>query len=188
MNPQTTSENELYDIDQIKAQARRSIEEGAVTENYPLDLKEACRLLNGALATEIVCVLRYRHHQIVAKGINFLDISKEFAEHAESEEEHMLMLAERINQLGGDPDFNPATIMERTVSEYGVANGDDLFEMIKDDLVAERVVIDVYRKLIQWFGIQDPTTRRLLEKILADEEEHADELADLLASQPVRGH
>lgn len=181
MNPSNFNHHSPYDIDQIRSQARRSIQGGAVTSNYPLDVEEACRLLNEALATEIVCVMRYRHHQIIAKGINFIDISAEFAEHAESETKHMMMLAERINQLGGDPELNPDTVMERSVCDYGAQMGDDLIGMIEDDLVAERIVIDVYRKLIQWFGSDDPTTRRLLEKILEDEEEHANDLADLLA-------
>lgn len=188
MNPQhlnrSSDRTSLYNIDKIKEQARRSVEEGAVTKNYPLDVEEACRLLNEALATEIVCVMRYRHHQIVAKGINYIDISAEFAEHAASEEQHAMMLAERIDQLGGDPDFNPDTIMQRSVSDYGYQKGDDLVAMIEEDLIAERVVIDVYRKLIQWFGTEDSTTRRMLEKILEDEEEHANDLADLLAKQP----
>lgn len=176
------SQNALYDVEELKNQAERSLEDGAVTENYALDVREACQLLNNALATEIVCVLRYRHHQIIAKGINYLDIADEFKEHAENEEKHMLLLAERVNQLGGDPDFNPATILQRSVSEYG--EGRDLVSLIREDLVAERVVIDVYRKMIEWFGLSDPTTRRILEKILGDEEEHASDLADLLASIP----
>jgi bacterioferritin len=182
MNPIKTESKQvkIYDIDKIKTQARQSIQEGAVTESYPLDLTEACRLLNEALATEILCVLRYRHHQIIAKGINYIDVAAEFAEHAEEEEKHMLMLAERINQLGGDPDFSPTAIIDRAVTDYGVTEGANLKKLIEDDLVAERVVIDVYRKLIQWFGTADSTTRRLLEKILEDEEQHADDLADLL--------
>lgn len=169
------------DTDKIKLQARQSIDAGAVTEDYSLDRKEACKLLNDALASEILCVLRYRHHQIIAKSINRVQIAQEFEEHALEEEQHMLMIAERINQLGGNPDFNPATIMERTVTEYGHA--EDLKDMIKDDLIAERVVIMVYRQMIEWFGLQDPTTRRMLESILADEEDHANDLADLLEVQ-----
>jgi bacterioferritin len=173
---------DLYDARELKQQAEKSLEDGAVTENYALDVQQACQLLNEALATEIVCVLRYRHHQIIARGINYLDIADEFREHAENEEKHMLMLAERINQLGGDPDFNPATIMQRSVAEYGT--GRDLVSLIRENLVSERIVIDVYRKMIEWFGLADPTTRRVLEKILGDEEEHANELAELLAATP----
>lgn len=175
----------LYNINEIRSQARHSITEGAVTENYPLDVREACRLLNEALASEILCVLRYRHHQIIAKGINFLEVSAEFKEHADNEEMHMMMIADRINQLGGNPNFNPEGLAERASTEYG-AESRDLISLIKDDLIAERVVIDVYRRVIEWFGTGDPTTRRMLEQILADEEEHANDLADLLASQNYR--
>lgn len=164
-------------IEQIRQQARTSVELGAVTTDYPLDIKEACNLLNSALATEILCVLRYRHHQIIAKGINYLQIADEFREHAVEEEEHMLMIAERINQLGGNPDFSPKSVMNNTLTEYGT--GTSLQEMIKEDLIAERAVITFYRKLIEWFQA-DSTTRTMLEHILKDEEEHADELADLL--------
>ncbi len=176
---QVSPSQALYDIDEIKHQASRSVADGAVTKNYPLDVKQACVLLNEALATEILCVLRYRHHQVIAKGINFLDISNEFREHAENEELHMMMLADRINQLGGNPDFNPLSVAHTAVTEYG--EGRDLRGLIKEDLIAERIVIDVYREMIAWFGQGDSTTRCMLEKILADEEEHANEMADLLA-------
>lgn len=166
-------------IKEVQKQARQSLEAGAVTKDYSLNLKEACKILNDALATEILCVLRYRHHEVIAKGIDRIQVAQEFAEHAASEEQHMMMLAERICQLGGNPDFNPATIMQRTVTEYG--SGSSLTEMIKEDLIAERVVITVYRQMIEWFGTADPTTRRMLESILEDEEEHANDLADLLA-------
>ncbi len=169
------------DLKAIKRQAELSIEEGAVTKDYPIDLEQAYKLLNEALATEIMCVLRYRHHQIIAKGIDNPQVADEFEEHAKEEEKHMLMIATRIDQLGGNPDFNPATVLNRTTTEYGSAT--TLEQMIKDDLVAERIAIMVYRKLIQWFGEDDPTTRRMLEDILEDEEEHANDLADLLVSQ-----
>lgn len=162
----------------IKRMAEASLEQGALTQDYPLDLKQAHALLNDALATEIMCVLRYRHHQIIAKGINKPQVAAEFLEHALDEERHMMMIAERINQLGGNPDFNPATIMNRTTTEYGT--GQDLVSLIKEDLIAERIAIMVYKEMITWFGAGDPTTRRMLEEILQDEEEHADELADLL--------
>lgn len=170
-----------FDLENIKKQAKRSIKDGAVTQDYPLDIKEACRLLNSALATEILCVLRYRHHQIIAKGIDRPQVADEFKEHADDEEKHMMMIAERINQLGGNPDFNPNTVQNRTVTEYGSSN--DLVGMIKEDLIAERTVIMIYRKMIEWFGTHDPTTRRMLEKILKDEEDHADDLSDLLSSR-----
>lgn len=166
------------DIQEIRNQAKKSLELGAVTKDYPLDINEACRLLNDALATEILCVLRYRHHQIIAKGIDYIQVSDEFREHAEQEEQHMLMIAERISQLGGDPDFNPSTINKRSVTEYG--SGKSLKDMIEEDLVAERIVISVYRKMIEWFNA-DTTTRIMLEEILKDEEEHANDLADLLS-------
>ncbi|MBV8801988.1 MAG: ferritin-like domain-containing protein [Gammaproteobacteria bacterium] len=172
---------DLYDIDQIKSYAKQSIQEGALTEDYPLDVKKACELLNNALATEIMCVLRYRHHQIIATGIDRPQVAAEFEEHAIEEEKHMLMIANRINQLGGNPDFNPMTIQQRTITDYGISN--DLITMIKEDLIAERTVIMVYRKLIEWFNIKDPTTRIMLEKILKDEEDHADDLANLLQSK-----
>ncbi len=170
-----------YNIESIRAEAKQSLDNGAVTEDYSLDIKQACKLLNEALATEILCVLRYRHHEIIAKSIDYPQVAAEFKEHAEEEERHMLMIAERINQLGGNPDFNPQSIVERSVTEYG--KGTTLEEMIQEDLIAERIVISVYRKMIAWFGDDDPTTRRMLEDILEDEEDHADDLASLLSSK-----
>lgn len=170
--------NTLYNLDAVKIQAKKFIENGAVTEDYSLNLPEAIQHLNDALATEIMCVLRYRHHQIIAKGINFPQVAAEFLEHAQDEERHMMMIAERINQLGGDPDFNPNTVGIRTTTEYG--SGTDLLKLIEEDLIAERIAIMVYRNLIQWFGLHDSTTRRMLEEILKDEEDHADELSGLL--------
>lgn len=168
-----------FSLEEIRKLAREQLDKGAVTQDYPLDLQQAYKLLNAALATEIMCVLRYRHHQIIAKGIDRPQVAAEFEEHAQDEERHMMMIAERINQLGGNPDFNPATVMERTATEYGT--GDDLLTLIKEDLIAERIAIMTYRELIEWFGAGDPTTRRMLEEILEDEEDHADDLADLLA-------
>ena len=162
----------------IKRMAESSLEQGALTQDYPLDLNQAHALLNDALATEIMCVLRYRHHLIIAKGINKPQVAAEFLEHALDEERHMMMIAERINQLGGNPDFNPATVMKRTTTEYGT--GQELVKLIQEDLIAERIAIMVYKEMINWFGTGDPTTRRMLEEILQDEEEHADELSDLL--------
>jgi bacterioferritin len=170
--------NEVYNLTEIQQQARESLNEGAVTKDYPLDREKACELLNSALATEIMCVLRYRHHEIIAKGINHPQVEAEFAENADEEQQHMMMIAERINQLGGNPDFNPASVAARTATEYG--QGTTLEALIKEDLIAERIAISVYRKMIAWFGDKDPTTRRMLETILEQEEEHADELADLL--------
>jgi bacterioferritin len=160
--------------------------QGPVTGDYPLDVTQACRILNEALASEVMCVLRYRQHQIAAKGIDFPQVAAEFKEHAENEEEHMLMLAERINQLGGEPELSPAVIAQRSFTQYETAP--DLITMIQQDLVAERIVIEIYREMIHWFGEGDPTTRRLLEGILEDEEEHANDLADLLSSTQKQHH
>jgi bacterioferritin len=168
------------DLNKIKKLASESIDQGALTKDYPLDLKQVYKLLNDALATEIMCVLRYRHHQVIAKSINQPQVAAEFEEHAVDEQNHMMMIAERINQLGGDPDFNPATVPTRTATEYG-SNDNDLEKLIKEDLVAERIAIMVYREMITFFGNDDPTTRRMLEEILKDEEEHANDLADLIA-------
>ena len=170
-----------HSVAEIRKQAKQSIGEGAVTKDYPLDLNQAYKLLNAALATEIMCVLRYRHHQIIAKGIDYPQIAAEFEEHADDEQKHMMMIAERINQLGGNPDFNPGTILQRTATEYGTGN--DLLKLIEEDLIAERIAIMVYHELIKWFGSSDPTTRRMLEEILKDEEDHADGLSDLLKAK-----
>jgi bacterioferritin len=166
-------------IAEVRLHAKNSIEKGPVTEDYKLDLAHACQLLNLSLASEILCVLRYRQHQISVKGIDFPYIAAEFKEHAECEEKHVILLAERINQLGGNPDFNPTNLIEKSATEFG--SGNDLISMIKEDLIAERISVEVYRKSIHWFGESDPTTRRILESILEDEEEHANDMADLLA-------
>jgi bacterioferritin len=176
--------NGLYDIDQVRRDAKQSILKGAVTADYPLDLERTYELMNQALAAEILCVLRYRHHQIVAKGIDYPQVADEFAEHADDEQRHMMMIAERIDQLGGDPNFNPATVSARASTEYGESQV--LTGMIEEDLVSERVVIEIYRKLIHWFGNGDPTSRRMFEKILADEEDHANDLSNLLAAMDPR--
>jgi bacterioferritin len=179
MAPQTHS-RDIYDVEQVRRDARQSIEKGAVTADYPLDLPRTYELMNQALASEILCVLRYRHHQIIAKGIDNPQVAAEFAEHAQDEHEHMMAIAERIDQLGGDPNFDPSTVTQRASTEYG--SGEALTDLIKEDLVAERVVIEIYRHLVQWFGNDDPTSRRMFEKILADEEDHANDLSDLLAA------
>ncbi len=183
-NSQTQAQNGtdgLFDVAKVRQDAKKSILNGAVTEDYPLDLARTHELLNQALAAEILCVLRYRHHQIVATGIDNPQVADEFAEHAEDEHRHMMLIAERIDQLGGDPDFNPATVTPRSSTEYG-GGMQTLEKLIEDDLVAERVVIEIYRKLIQWFGNADPTSRRMFETILADEEDHANDLSDLLSA------
>jgi bacterioferritin len=177
---QPRADGHLYDVEQVRKEAKQSILKGAVTADYPLDLPRTYELMNEALAAEILCVLRYRHHQVIAKGIDFPQVSAQFAEHADDEQRHMLMIAERIDQLGGDPDFNPATVTSRASTEYGTS--DVLTQMIEEDLVSERIVIEIYRRIVKWFGNDDPTSRRMFEKILKDEEDHANDLSDLLAA------
>jgi bacterioferritin len=178
--PQLPVDGALYDVEQVRREAKDSILKGAVTADYPLDLGRTYELMNEALAAEILCVLRYRHHQIIAKGIDFPQVAAQFAEHADDEQRHMMAIAERIDQLGGNPDFNPATVTSRASTEYGT--GDALAKLIEEDLVAERVVIEIYRRVVRWFGNDDPTSRRMFEKILEDEEDHANDLSDLLTS------
>lgn len=168
----------VSDVTAIRERARKSMLDGALTEGYKLDRVAAVRVLNEALATEIVCVLRYKRHAFMAQGPLAEAIAAEFAEHAREEQGHADEIATRIVQLGGEPDFNPATLMSRSHAEY--VEGQNLQEMIQEDLVAERIAIDSYREMIGWFGDADTTTKRMLEGILAKEEEHADELADLL--------
>lgn len=170
-----------YNLTEIRKMAKESIDKGAVTQDYPLDIEQACKHLNAALATEIMCVMRYRHHQIIAKGVDRPQVAAEFEEHADDEQRHMMMIAERINQLGGNPDFNPGTVLQRTATEYGT--GTNLLKLVEEDLIAERIAIMIYRELITWFGTSDPTTRRMLEEILKDEEDHADDLSDLLRNK-----
>jgi bacterioferritin len=168
----------LSDIQEIRDRARRKIEDGPITAAYDLDKEKAIGILNEALATEIVCVLRYRFHYYMATGIHSTAVADEFLEHAKEEEQHADQIAERIKQLGGKPDMNPATLIGRSHSEY--KEGTSLIDMIREDLVAERIAIDSYREMITFFGEKDPTSRVMLEGILAKEEEHADDLADLL--------
>ncbi len=168
----------VKDVEQLRDRARRKIEEGAVTEAYRGDKDDAISILNEALATEIVCVLRYMHHYFMATGVHGRSIADEFKEHADAERDHADDIAERIQQLGGKPDYNPATLLERSASQY--VEGETLADMIREDLVAERVVIEVYSDMIRHFADNDPTTRVMIEKILRDEEEHASDLADLL--------
>ena len=162
----------------LRANARKGIEDGAITRSYDADRKEIIKLLNAALATEWVCVLRYYRHYFMAKGMLADAVKGEFLEHAQQEQAHASKLAERIVQLGGEPDLDPDTLTKRSHAEY--KEGKDLREMVKEDLVAERIAIDSYREMIHYIGDSDPTTKRLLEKILEQEEEHADEFADLL--------
>ncbi len=172
----------LTDVQTLRKQARQHIDEGAVTAGYTADREIVLGLLNDALATEMVCVLRYRRHHFMAKGIHAKGIADEFMVHANEEQGHADELAERIVQLGGEPDFSPTSLATRSHAEY--VAGDTLVDMIKEDLVAERIAIDSYRDIIQYIGNYDSTTRRMLEGILAVEEKHADELADLLEELP----
>jgi bacterioferritin len=176
----------LTDVQTLRKDARRHIEEGAVTQGYSADRDRVLKMLNDALATELVCVLRYRHDHFVARGLRAKIAADEFLEHAQQEQEHADMLAERIVQLGGEPDFNPAGLADRSHSEYRL--GKDLQGMIRENLVAERIAIDSYRQMIQYLGNDDPTTRRMMEEILATEEEHADDLADLLGDSAGSSH
>ena len=166
------------DVEAIRSRARQKIEDGAVTPGYKGDVNKAIDILNEALATEIVCVLRYLHHYFMATGVHGMSVRDEFKEHADAEREHADRIADRIQQLGGKPDFNPKSLLERSASQY--VEGSDLAEMIKEDLVAERIVIEVYSEMIRYFGTDDPTTRIMIEDILKDEEDHASDLSDLL--------
>jgi bacterioferritin len=168
----------LSDIKTLRERARQHIEKGAVTAGYRADRETVIKVLNEALATEIVCVLRYKRHYFMAKGIHAEGVAAEFLQHANEEQGHADQIAGRIVQLGGEPDFDPAGLTTRSHAEY--VAGDTLVEMIKEDLVAERIAIDSYREIIQYLGSDDPTTRRLMEEILAVEEEHADDLVSLL--------
>ncbi|MBI3299898.1 MAG: bacterioferritin [Elusimicrobia bacterium] len=168
----------LTDVRALRERARRHIREGAVTPGYKADRGTVVKILNEALATELVCVLRYKRHHFMAQGIHALGVAAEFAEHAAEEQAHADLLAARIVQLGGEPDFSPATLTQRSHSEYIV--GKDLSEMIAEDLVAERIAIESYSEMIRYVGANDPTTRRLLEGILEKEEEHAEDLASII--------
>jgi bacterioferritin len=168
----------LTDIKTLRERARKHIEKGAVTEGYTADRDTVIKLLNEALATELVCVLRYKRHYFMASGIQADSVAAEFLEHANDEQGHADQIAARIVQLGGEPNFNPEGLLTRSHAEY--VEGDTLTEMIKEDLVAERIAIDSYREMVRYLGNDDPTSRRLIEGILAVEEEHADDLVSLL--------
>jgi bacterioferritin len=168
----------ISDLNAIRERARRHIEEGAVTESYHGNTDTACKVLNEALATEIVCVLRYKRHYFMAKGIHAGPVKTEFLEHAAEEQGHADRIAERIVQLGGSPNFSPEDLLSRSHSEY--VEGETLHDMITEDLVAERIAIDSYREMAAYFADFDSTTRKMIEDIQAVEEEHADDLAELL--------
>jgi bacterioferritin len=178
--PDTLEKNVfMRDVKTLRAQARKSLDSGAVTPGYA-DVDKTIELLQGALATEIVCVLRYTMNAISVAGLNSKSVAAEFTEHAADEQLHMQALAERIDQLGGDPDFDPKTLSSRSATEYG--HGGTLVEMVEQNLVAERIAIEHYRDLIAYFQTKDPTTRLMLEHILKDEEEHASDMHDLLVA------
>jgi len=168
----------LTDIKTLRQRARQHIENGAVTEGYSADRETVIKLLNEALATEIVCTLRYRRHYFMATGINAESVAAEFLQHANEEQGHADQIAQRIVQLKGEPNLNPDGLLTRSHAEY--VEGDSLVDMIREDLVAERIAIDSYREMISYFGNDDPTSRRMMEGILAVEEEHADDLVSLL--------
>jgi bacterioferritin len=168
----------LTDVTELRKRARKHMERGAVTEDYGGDVEQAIALLNTALATEIVCVLRYKYHAVMASGIHSESVKAEFVEHAADEQEHADWLAERINQLGGKPNMNPEGLLSRSHSEY--VEGETLVDMIRENLVAERIAIESYREMIKFFAGHDSTSRKLLETILEKEEEHASDMHDLL--------
>jgi len=168
----------IKDIEEIRQRAMRKLENGAVTNGYQLDKTQAIAILNEALASEIVCVLRYQHHYFMSSGVHGRSVAQTFKNHSDEEREHMDEIAERIQQLGGKPDFNPGTLVGRSVSQY--IEGESLGQMIREDLIAERVVIDVYQRFIEHFAMKDPTTRALFEHIKGEEEKHADELSEML--------
>ena len=170
----------LSDIKEIRRRARQHMENGAVTDSYKADRETVLRLLNEALATEIVCVLRYKRHHFMARGLNAQSVADEFAEHAAEEQEHADKLAERITQLDGEPNFSPEGLLMRSHSEY--VEGKTLVDMIREDLVAERIAIESYSEIVRYLGDKDPTSRRLMEEILAKEEEHADDMNTLIES------
>jgi bacterioferritin len=178
MHAESKPGDHLSDVADIRARARARLESGAVTPSYAADLPRVLKLLNEALATEIVCTLRYRAHYFRAGGVLAEAIKKEFLQHALEEQEHADQIAERITQLGGEPDFNPETLTRRSHAEYRA--GKTLVEMLEADLIAERIAIESYREIILFLGEQDPTSRRLMEEILAKEEEHAEELRSML--------
>lgn len=166
------------DLQAIRSRAREHMNEGAVTASYGADKEQVIRVLNDVVATEIVCVLRYKRHQFTASGLHAPAVAQEFAEHAAEEEQHLDMAAQRIVQLGGEPDLDPSGLPERSHTEY--VPGKTLREMVEEDLVAERIVIQTYSEIIRWLDNDDPTTRRMVEQILEQEEMHADDLRSLL--------
>lgn len=168
----------VTDIQELRKRARQHMEQGAVTSAYKADRETVIRILNEVLATEIVCVLRYKRHYYMATGIHAQAVAEEFLEHAKEEQEHADIAAERITQLGGEPNFNPEGLATRSHSQY--VEGKSLLDMVREDLVAERIAVDSYNEIIRYLGEDDVTTRRAMEKILGKEEEHADDMKKLL--------
>ena len=173
----------LTDVKQLREKARKSIDQGPVTPNYQGDVKQTIEILQSVLATEIVCILRYTMNAVAAAGISSESVKSEFEQHAGEEQQHMRQVAERINQLGGTPNFNPEGLATRSASQYGGTT--DLIEMIKENLVAERIACEHYRELVRYFAEKDPTTRTMMESILSKEEEHANDMLDLLTQHNV---
>src|ERR1700685_2105022 len=180
----TNNQPFLTDVQELRKRARTSLDKGAITPAYHGDVEQTIDILQSVLATEIVCVLRYTMNAVAAAGISSEDVKKEFDEHAKEEQEHMRRVAERINQLGGKPNFNPEGLLTRSASQY--VEGTNLVEMIRENLIAERIAVDHYRELIRYFGDKDPGTRIMLEGILVVEEEHANDMHDLLVAH--EGH
>src|SRR5262245_30576288 len=180
MNPKDRGQKGSFvtDLEEIRRRARQHIEQGAVTQGYRADRDTVVKILNEALATEIVCVLRYKRHYFMATGIHREAVAQEFQEHANDEQQHADQIAERITQLGGEPNLNPDGLLSRSHSEY--VEGKSLLDMIREDLVAERIAIDSYGEIVRYLGEDDPTSRRMMEEILAKEEEHADDLKTLI--------
>ena len=174
----------LTDVKTLRDRARRHLESADVTETYKGDVSRTIEILQAVLATEIVCVLRYTMHSIAATGISSEGVKAEFAEHAKEEQEHVMAVAERINQLDGKPNFNPEGLLSRSASQY--AEGENLVDMIRENLIAERIAVDHYRELIRYFGDDDPATRVMIEQILVVEEEHANDMHDLLVAHEGR--
>jgi len=168
----------LTDVTTLRERARKNLDDGAIGSNYIGDVNKTIEILQSVLATEIVCVLRYTMHSVAASGISSESVKQEFATHAKEEHEHALQVAERINQLGGKPNFNPEGLLTRSASQY--VEGENLVDMIKENLIAERIAVDHYRELIRYFGDDDPGTKTMLQGILRTEEEHADDMHDLL--------
>jgi bacterioferritin len=174
------SDDFVLDVERIRAQARKKMEDGPRTPALGIDAEKVIAVLNDVVATEVVCWTRYTRHAISATGINRAQVAAEFTEHAAAELQHAMWAAERVSQLGGEPDFNPATLSDRAHTDYTTPDPNDLEQMLRDNLLAERIVIEAYQEIVRWIGDGDPTTRRLLERILEEEEEHADDIVDLL--------